>query len=121
MSEFRPSSLKVFGPILIGPTHLLKKSFFKFANDLSLTPIPCSETTLLRYIAHLDLKGLAPPTIAIHIAAIRSLHVMRGLTFSLSLSPRVKLVQKAISDHSNPPRQKSPITFDLLKLMINKP
>ena len=95
-----------------------QQSYIRFAHSLGLEPLPCSESNLLRYLAYMDSRSLAPATMSIHVAAIRSLHVMYGYHFDLASSPRVKLLIKAVLDKAPPQAKKVPITLNILSDML---
>jgi hypothetical protein len=95
------------------------KSYFKFCNDHLLPIIPTTEQIILWYIAHLNSRHIAASSMHVYLAALRSLHVMSGLSPPPSNTPRVKLALKAVLELNPASVQKYPITYVLLCHMYN--
>ena len=72
----------------------------------------------MRYIAYLDIQGLAPTTVKNYLAAIRAWAVSLGLREPVIWTPRVHLACKALVRTHAPPRQVLPINFNTLSSMI---
>ena len=93
---------------------------FSFCQQISHTPIPTSESTLLLYLAHMGKRNLSLSTIKVYVSAIRNLHVATGkhTHFSSQLTPRVQQVLTGIQrDQASTlePRIRLPITIDLMR------
>ena len=94
------------------------KRFLKFTTAFNLDPFPLDEQVLLRYIAYLDIQGLAPATVRNYLAAIRAWYISLGLKEPLIWTPRVHLACRALTRTHPPPRQVSPISFPILSSMV---
>lgn len=92
----------------------LEKTYKKFCNNFCYSSYPTSRATLLAYIAYLDLLEYPHSTIRVHLAAIRFENIIRGFDYSLNDLPEIKLALRAIDRKSGPPKQKLPITQDIL-------
>ena len=58
-----------------------QNSFLAFCEKFCLTPLPCTELNLVRYIAYLrDAKRLSGSSIYAHLAAVKHLHLMNGFS-----------------------------------------
>ena len=90
-----------------------QKSYLQFCNLFSLIPIPASEQTLLRYIAHIS-PSVGPQSIHVYLAAIRTMHITQGFDSPPTNTPRISLAIKGLLSSAPPPKQKTPLTFDIL-------
>ena len=88
-----------------------------FCHDHGLVPVPCSEQTILLFIAQLYVNGLKASSVRVYMSAIRSLHIQDGHNDYVTNTDRVKLAIRAIEIPQPPPVQKLPITLDLLQKM----
>ena len=88
-----------------------------FCLDHGLVPVPCSEQTILLFIAQLYVNGLKASSVRVYMSAIRSLHIQDGHNDYVTNTDRVKLAIRAIEIPQPPPVQKLPITLDLLQKM----
>ena len=78
--------------------------------------MPIQEKVPLLYVTHLHIKGLAPSSIAVHLAAVRSLHILAGYKEPVLRTAQVNLALKGMKD-TFVTVQKRPIEYDLLKSM----
>ena len=67
----------------------------------------------LLYVTHLHLKGLAPTSISVHLAAVRALHVVEGFKEPEIRTPQVNLALKGMLD-AHVTTQRKPIDFNML-------
>ena len=76
--------------------------FLSFCEQFCLTPLPCTEINLLKYIAYLrDDKRLTCNSIHTHLAAVKHLHMMNGFNNTdVFLSPRIKAARSKASKAS---------------------
>ena len=74
--------------------------------------------TVLLYVTHLHQCGLAHSTISVYLSAVRSLHVLAGLPEPQLRTPQVNLALRAIKAHTPAPKQKDPITVEVLCKML---
>jgi len=94
-----------------------QKRYLAFCDTFLLTALPATEELLLLYIAHLDRALLKGSSIRVYLAAVRSLHIEEGFKYDLSDSQRVKRTLRALTISAPPPKQKRPITSDILARM----
>ena len=75
-----------------------QQRYISFCQQFCFQPLPCTESTLLLFIASLAQSNLAHTTIKGYLSAVRSLHVQSGLLhlFSSQLTPRVEMVLRGI-------------------------
>jgi hypothetical protein len=66
------------------------------------------------YVAHLCERGIKHNSVKVYLAAVRSLHIELGYDNPLSGCQRLTRAVKAISITSEAPKQKLPITLDIL-------
>ena len=90
-----------------------------FCSTYNLQPLPIHKDTVLLFVTHLHGLKLAPSTINVYLAGVRSLQVMAGYSDPEMRSPQVKLALKAIQAVSDPPKQKSPIDYELLCKLLS--
>ncbi len=94
------------------------RSFLRFCLYIGYEPLPCTVETTCRYIAFLA-RSLSYSSIPGYLNIIRLLHVESGLDNSLS-SYRIKSFLKGVNRPiGRPPKQKLPITVEILKQMCN--
>ena len=93
--------------------------YLTFVSTHGLDPLPIHEAVLLRYVAYLDIQGLAPATVRNYLAAIRAWVVSLGLQEPVIWSPRVHLACRSMTRTHAPPRQVTPITYHLLSSIIS--
>lgn len=89
--------------------------FVRFCDQYKLTPQPASEETILRFIAFLHLQQLAPSTVRVYLAAVRSLHINSGYPPPPTDKPRILKAIRAMEITSEGPKTKLPITLDILQ------
>ena len=95
------------------------RRYLTFTSTHALDPLPIQERVLLWYVAYLEIQGLAPATVRNYLAAIRAWVLSLGLPEPVIWSPRVHLACRAMVRTHAPPRQVSPITYQLLSSMIH--
>ncbi len=99
--------------------------YLAFCNKHKLEAIPGSESTILRYLAFLQTQtgkgkmGLRHGTMQVHLAALKNLFVSAGFDSDL-YTPRIRLALRSVQIRGPPPQVKKPITFGILKAMINR-
>ena len=94
-----------------------QKSYMKFCDDYNLLALPCSEDTVLLFIAYLHSTGCKGSTIRVYLSAVRSLHVEEGYGNPMDNYLRVKQALRASDRISPNPTRKMPITLDILSKM----
>ena len=98
-------------------THL--RQYLRFCIRFNLTPVPASQNTILAYIAFLA-HTLKPSSIGNYINIIRLLHLDAGLLNPLENNFQVQNLRKGIARHLGcPPKQKLPITCEILVKVYN--
>lgn len=83
--------------------------------------MPASESVIMWYLAYTQSKPgkeLKASSLSVYLSAIKSLHVMNGLSDPPTNTARVKLIVKAIMEDNGPSRQKLPVTFPMVNFMI---
>ncbi len=99
--------------------------YIQFCKNHNLIAVPAEESTVLRFLAFLQATpgkkgmGLSLSTLNVSLAAIKFLHTQFGFSAEQILSPRVKLALRSVALQGRPPNKKSPITFDMLSLMVS--
>ena len=88
----------------------------QFCRKLNVPPLPVHDSIPLLYVTHLYMKGLAPVTISVHLAAIRALHILAGCKVPVLRTPQVNLALKGMKQHYVV-RARHPIDFQLLHRM----
>ena len=96
-----------------------QKRYLQFCDNYNLCPIPATNDTILLYITHLHSSKLAPASISVYLAAVRSAHVMAGFPEPYIRTPQVKLALKSIYEQYGPPNQKSIIDFHMFSNMYS--
>ena len=76
--------------------------------------VPSQENTLLLFVSYLYKKGFRATSIRVYLSAIRSMHIEQGMPNPLENACRIKLALKAIERNEFKPKQKLPITYELL-------
>jgi hypothetical protein len=94
--------------------------FLNFCGRYGLLPIPCTEDTLVLYVAFLHREGLRPGTVRVYLAGIRSLHIEEGYGNPLEGSLRLARAIRALDITCDKPHQKLPITLDIMELLKDK-
>ena len=99
-------------------THL--RQYLRFCFRFNLTPVPAEQSTILSYIAFLA-RSLKASSISNYINIIRLLHLDAGLSNPLESNFQVQNLRKGISRHLGvPPKQKLPITCEILSKIYHK-
>jgi hypothetical protein len=96
-----------------------QRQYLSFCNEYSLVSLPASEETLLMFVAQLYRKNCSYSTVNVYLAAVRALHVLEGLPDPLPQCLRLKLAIRAIGTSSGPPRQKLPLTMNILEKILS--
>ena len=96
-----------------------QKTYMQFCLLHHMVPMPASEMTILRYLAYLHIKKLAPSTIKVYLASLHSLHELNGYPAPDTTAYRIRLALRAITDQGASSKQSSPITFVLLQFIID--
>ena len=91
--------------------------YLSFCSQFRVSPLPLSQITVSRFIAHLAHSGVSHPSIRSYLSGLRFLQVMRGLPDpELSSSPLISYLLRGIrrlpSTNPRPPRL--PITPQIL-------
>ncbi len=94
-----------------------QRRFLDFCNLYHLCPVPCTEETALLYVAHLDKANLSSRSIKVYLSALHSLHIQEGVPYSIGESERLKRALRAVTIKNPAPRQKLPITYEILTRM----
>ena len=97
-----------------------QRRYVKFCKMVGAKPIPTSESILTLFVTHLATSNISLRTIKVYLAAVRHIHVCKGLHkhFNQQITPRLHLIlrgiQKQISSrHFTKPRL--PITLPILQ------
>ena len=92
-----------------------QKQYLEFCDHYTLCPVPATEEVLLLYVSHLfRVKKLRYTSIYVHLASIRSLHIVNGWSSPLENTPRLKLALRSMEISSTPVKQKLPISINML-------
>jgi hypothetical protein len=90
------------------------KCFLQFCLDYKCVPVPCSQETLVCYTAFLS-KKMLPGSIANYLNAVRIIHVESGHPNPLSDNYELSMLKRGIARIKGvPPKQKQPITLEIL-------
>ena len=85
-----------------------------FLTSIHRTEYPMSENTIALYLTHLAQEKTPFQTINVHIAAVKSVHVLYSLPFDGS-SDRITLLMKGIKrGDTHEKNKKEPITKDIM-------
>ena len=79
--------------------------------------MPACEDQLLMYVAYLNRRNLSGSTIIVYLAAVRAMHVSAGYSDPLQCCLRLKQALKSINMEQAAPKQKLPITHQILLSM----
>ena len=99
--------------------HAGQQRYIHFCTQLNLTPLPTSEYTLLLFVAHLALSGLAHTSIKVYLSSIGNWHTSCSLhnTYHTALTPRLEQVLHGIKKEqasTRPQRTRLPITVHIM-------
>jgi hypothetical protein len=93
------------------------KKYLQFCLDFNCVALPVSQNTLICYVAFLA-RQLSPTSIPQYLNVIRLLHEEAGLGNPLTDNFELAMVKRGIRREKGvPPKQKMPITLDILKKM----
>ena len=95
-----------------------EKRYIQFCAMYSRDTVPCSEDTALLFIAYLHRQGLSASSIRVYMAAVRSMHINAGHGNPLEQFMRVHKALRALDINAPPPKQKLPITLDILERIL---
>ena len=79
------------------------RQFQRFCRRHTLSPLPASEATLLRYIAHQVRRGSAAGAISSHLSGVRQWHIDHGAAWE-GRTERVRLALRGAAKVPRPPR-----------------
>lgn len=91
-----------------------QKQYLLYCDKYDFNVMPASEKQIVAFVAYFNKWGLCFSTITVYLAAVRNLHVSSGFADPLRDRPRIKLALRAISLQGQGPKQKFPITHDIL-------
>ena len=97
--------------------------FHRFCSAHARAPLPATERTLAEFIAYLaDVVRCAPATIKLYLAAVRNMHVERGLGdpfMNTTLPDHVfRGVKRTLGTHAR--LQRLPVTLPVLRTIIGQ-
>ena len=91
-----------------------QKQYIDFCDTYGYQVIPSSEQHILLFIAYLYKKRFPATSIRVYLSAVRSLHLQLGYKNPSEDSYRIKQALKAIERSDSKPKQKLPITYEIL-------
>ena len=94
-----------------------QKRYLSFCAQFAIDPIPASEDTLLTYIAQLHRDGLKATSIRVYLSAVRAMHIDEGHGNPMDNCFRITKALRGLDIASDPPKQKLPITYNILQCM----
>ena len=94
-----------------------EKRYLSFCSQYNLSALPGTEDTLLLFITYLTGQGLTANSIRVYLAAVRAVHINEGYGNPLLDTYRVKKALRALDIGSKGPKQKLPLTLDILDKM----
>ena len=98
MNYYTPAWLSQVGR----PTYAAgKRRYSNFCKLLGKNPIPTTECTLTLFVTHLATSNTSLRTIKVYLAAVRHMHVCKGLhkQFNYQVTPRLQLILRRIKKH----------------------
>lgn len=94
-----------------------RKAYLRFCFYFALCPLPCEKLTLYRYTTFLA-RTLRPSSINQYLNVVRLMHLEAGLPNPMENNWYLDIIKKGIKRvHGAPPKQKLPITADMLMSM----
>ena len=75
--------------------------YIDFCSNFSISPLPASEETLLRYMTSLYYSGRKSATISGHLSAIRHFHLVNGAKDPLEGKDRLALVKRGMAKRAS--------------------
>jgi site-specific recombinase XerD len=95
------------------------RSFEAWCRDLGREPLAADPDTIAMYVVRCADQGFAVSSIRVHLAAIRTAHLLAGLSVDLR-HPRLAMVVEGITraKGTRPRRQAAPAVPGVLRLMI---
>ena len=89
-------------------------SYLKFCNVYKFAALPLNEETLMKYVYHLAFNGLRTSSVKVYIAAVYNLSVTSGYGKPVGFE-RLHLAIRSLEINSEAPKQKMPITYEVLQ------
>ena len=80
----------------------------------AIPPLPAGEDTIVLFVAYLDRRKVLGRSTRVYLSALRSLHLDEGFSAPCITTPRITRMLRAMDISGAPPRQKLPITLDIL-------
>jgi site-specific recombinase XerD len=95
------------------------RSFESWCRDLGREPLAADPDTIAMYVVRCADQGFAVSSIRVHLAAIRTAHLLAGLSVDLR-HPRLAMVVEGITraKGTRPRRQAAPAVPGVLRLML---
>ncbi len=95
------------------------RSFETWCASLGREPLAADPDTIAMYVVHCADQGFAVSSIRVHLAAIRTAHLLAGLSLDLR-HPRLAMVVEGVtrSKGVRPRRQAAPAVPGVLRLMV---
>ena len=94
-----------------------KKRYLSFCTQFKCCPLPVTEATLLRFVAHLASSDLTHQTVRLYLCAVRHLQIVNNLPDpALASYPLLGYALRGLrrGGHRHEPRTRLPITPDIL-------
>lgn len=92
--------------------------FIRFCAVVKEPPCPASEVLLLRFVAA-NASRVSANTIQSYLSAVRYLHIISGFANPIPEFERLRLVMRALKKLSAPPRKRSPVSIDMLRIIAS--
>ena len=106
-SSIRPSTRKVYDSA--------QNSYLSFCTQYGFLPFPPEERILLLYVAFLFRKNNRAATIKVYMSAVRFMAIENHFNYQVFDSPRIKMAIRSVEIGQLPPKQKLPITLNILQ------
>ena len=92
-----------------------QRHFLQFCEFYNFEAVPCNSETVVMYVAYLNCNGFKLSSIRVYLSAIRSLHLCGGFQNPFEGSVRLKMALRSIAINGGAPKQKLPITIEMLQ------
>ena len=92
-----------------------QRHFLQFCEFYNFEAVPCNSETVVMYVAYLNCNGFKLSSIRVYLSAIRSLHLCGGFQNPFEGSVRLKMALRSIAIIGGAPKQKLPITIEMLQ------
>ena len=96
-----------------------QKRYLDFCACYTLCALPAPEDTMLLYVAYLHKEGLKASSVKVYIAAVRALHIEAGYGNPMEGYLRLQRAIRALEINSDPPKQKLPITIQIMNQLYD--